>query len=113
MVLLFVCIVAVIGFGIYLTVVLRAVPGAVDERLGKLEDLPAQLGKWVLDETSATAKLADERGLVRETRVLLEPARGLFGGEQFVEQARLREGQGGRIVEVEPERRWSRKRHKA
>jgi hypothetical protein len=103
----FVIIVAALGVAIYLTVVLRAVPGAVDERLGRLEDLPSNLGEWV-EEADAPAAIAE--GLVRERRVLLESGKGLFGRDQLVEQVRYREGSGGKIVGVEPERRWSRKR---
>ena len=103
---LFVIIIAALGVGIYLTIVLRAVPGAVDERLGRLEDLPANLGEWVAEEDAA----AETEGLLRERRVLLEPSRGLLGSDQLVEQVRYREGKGGKIVRVEPERRWRRKR---
>jgi hypothetical protein len=68
--------------------------------------LPSNLGDWV-EEDDATAK---REGLVRERRVLLEPAGGLFGADRLVEQVRYRESKGGKIVRVEPERRWRRKR---
>lgn len=110
MIVVFVIIVAALGVGIYLTVVLRAVPGAVDERLGRLEALPPDLGQWVKDDASAEGQAASAEGLVRETRTLLESRGGLFGGEQLVQQVRYREGEGGKIVRVEPERRTARRR---
>jgi hypothetical protein len=110
-IIVFVVIVAVLGIGIYLTVVLRAVPGAMDERLGRLEDLPPNLGEWVRDESSPEARSAADAGLVRETRTLLEPG-GLLGGERFVQQARYRQGEGGKIVRVDPEQRTARKRYR-
>jgi hypothetical protein len=113
MVYVFVVLVGALGVVIYLTVVFRAVPGAIDERLGKLEELPSNLGEWSTDRDSETAKQAAAEGLVRETRILLESGKGLLGGEKIVEQARYRDGPGGRIVRVEPERRWNRRRTKA
>lgn len=111
MIIVFVVIVAVLGIGIYLTVVLRAVPGAMDERLGKLEDLPQNLGEWVRDESSEQARSAVTEGLVRETRTLLESG-GLLGRERFVQQARYRQGEGGKIVRVDPEQKTARKRYR-
>lgn len=108
----FVIVIAALGIAIYLTVVLRAVPGAVDERLGRLEDLPPHLGEWTQDANSEHAVSAKEQGLVRETRILLEPAQGLFGREQLVEQARYREAESGKIIRVDPERRSARRRLK-
>jgi hypothetical protein len=110
-IIVFVVIVAVLGIGIYLTVVLRAVPGAMDERLGRLEELPPNLGQWMLDDTSSAATTAATEGLIRETRTLLE-AVGLFGREQLVTQARYRQGAGGKIVRVDPEQRTARKRYR-
>jgi hypothetical protein len=109
MIIFFVIIVAILGIAIYLTVVLRAVPGAVDERLGRLEDLPPDVGQWVRDDSSPEAKAASGEGLLRETRTLLDEG-GLFGRQQLVVQARYREGEGGKIVRVDPERRTVRKR---
>jgi hypothetical protein len=108
MVYFFVILVGALGVAIYLTVVLGAVPGAVDERLGKLEDLPGNLGEWV-DEGECTLEgLA--RPVKRERRVLLESAKGFLGRERLVEQVRYRDGDGGKIVRIDPERRWARRR---
>jgi hypothetical protein len=108
---LFVVIVGVLGISIYLTVVFRAVPGALDERLGYLEDLPKDHGEWVTDKASEAGQQAASQGLTRETRVLLEPAKGLFGREQLVRQARCRDA-NGKIVSVEAEQRSPRRRLK-
>jgi hypothetical protein len=109
MIIAFVVIVAALGVVIYLTVVLRAVPGAMDERLGRLEDLPPDVGTWVTDAVSSEALAASKEGLVRETRTLLEGG-GLFSRECLVRQARYRDGDGGKIVRVDPEQRVPRRR---
>lgn len=106
MVYFFVVLVGVLGIAIYLTVILRAVPGAVDERLGKLEELPPHLGEWV-DEGEQVLE-GFGQPLLRERRVLLES--GALGRERLVEQVRYREGKGGKIVRIDPERRWARRR---
>jgi hypothetical protein len=104
----FVVLIGVLGIAIYLTVVLRAVPGAVDERLGKLEDLPANLGEWVDEGEQSLEGISGT--VLRERRVILEPSKGLFGRETLVEQVRYRDGKGGKIVRIDPERSWARRR---
>ena len=52
LILLFIGIVAI---AVYLLVVFREVPGAVAERWGELEGLPADLGEWATDEESEAA----------------------------------------------------------
>src|SRR5688572_7498015 len=99
--LLFVGIAAV---AVYLLVVFREVPGAVTERWGELEGLPANLGEWTRDEDSEAAVLARERGLTREVRTWREPGAGWFGRDRLILQARYRHVDSGEIESVEPDR---------
>ena len=54
--------IAAVAILAYLFLIFRAVPGAVDARLGKLEELPDDVGAWVVDETSDAAKGAAAEG---------------------------------------------------
>jgi hypothetical protein len=112
MVFVFVVVIAALGTGLYLTIMYSSIPGAVDERLGKLEELPQHLGQWVVDDASEAGARASQEGKVREVRTLLQ-AGGLFRGEHFVVQARLRNPDNGEIESVEPERRIPRRRSKS
>lgn len=109
---LFLVFVAAIAIAGYLLFFLNQVPGAKEERLGVLEPLPEDLGRWKPDETSAEGLAALEEGLRREVRVLHEPATGLLGGETLVHQARYRRLSDNVIDRIEPERRVARKRVK-
>jgi hypothetical protein len=108
--LLFVGIAAV---AVYLLVVFREVPGAVTERWGELEGLPANLGEWTPDEESEAAVLARERGLTREVRTWREPGTGWFGRDRLILQVRYRDLDSGEIESVEPDRVLRRRRQKA
>jgi hypothetical protein len=109
----FLLIIGVVAVGVYLAFILTQVPGAAEERLGVLEPLPENLGKWMADNESDEAKAALADGLKREVRVLHEPKKGLFGADTLVTQARLRDRATNEIVRIEPERRAARKRVKA
>src|SRR5690606_23290590 len=65
---LFLAIIAVLGIGIYLLFILPNVPGAVEERLGVLEPLPEDLGRWKTDQESPEGQAALARGQTREIR---------------------------------------------
>jgi hypothetical protein len=107
--LLFVGIAAV---AVYLLVVFSEVPGAVAERWGELEGLPADLGEWTPDADSEAAVLARERGLQREVRTWREPGAGWFGRDRLVLQVRYRNVDTGEIESAEPDRVLERRRRK-
>jgi len=109
----FLLIIGLVAVGIYLGFILTQVPGAAEVRLGVLEALPENLGKWTVDEDSDPGRAAAEEGLRREVRVLHEPKKGLFGADVLVTQARLRDRATNEIVRIEPERRAARRRFKA
>lgn len=106
----FLFIVGIVAIGLYVTVILRFVPGAAEERLGVLEDLPADIGIWKVDESSPSAMAARTEGLIRQVRVWHEPARGLFGNECLIRQARYRNASTHEIVRVERDEKFVRKR---
>ena len=107
--LLFIGIAAV---AVYLLVVFREVPGAVTERWGELEGLPADLGEWTTDEESEAAIDASTRGLAREVRTWRDPGSGMFGRDRLVLQVRYRNTGTGEIDSVEPDRVLKRRRVK-
>jgi len=104
--------IGIAAIAVYLLVVFREVPGAMAERWGELEGLPADLGEWTTDEDSEAAIDARERGLTREVRTWREPGAGLFGRDRLVLQVRYR-NTDGEIESVEPDRKISRRRVKA
>ena len=108
----FVLLVAGVGFCVYLFVMYGSIPGAVDERLGRLEALPRDINHWVEDTESDEGKRANEQGQVREVRHRLESAKGLWGRSQIVRQVRYRDSLTREIIQVEAEQRFSRKRIK-
>ena len=96
---------AALGIGIYLIVFLGNVPGAAEERLGVLEPLPPDLGKWREDCDSAAGKGALEQGLKREERLFLDEASG-----RLLHQVRYRDSESDEIVRADPDRVVKRKR---
>jgi hypothetical protein len=111
MIIVFVILIAALGAGLYLTIMYSSIPGAVDERLGKLDALPDNLGLWTPDTDSEAGKLALAKGKRREVRTLYEPG-GLLRRHCLVIQGRLRDVQSGEIEDIEPEQRVTRRRHK-
>lgn len=101
--------IALAAIALYLLVIFRAVPGAVDERFGRLEDLPEHLGKWLPDEESEEGKRALTEGLRREVRVFHED--GLLGSK-LTKQVRYRNIETNAIDRIEPEVRSRRRRIK-
>lgn len=112
MIYLFVVLIGGLGTLVYLGIMLNAVPGAMDERLGTLEELPANLGEWQYDETSTEGASLKEQGKRLEVRHLLETG-GLFKGQTLVKQVRVRDLTTNDIVEVRPEQRSRRRRRHA
>jgi hypothetical protein len=109
MIYLFVVLIGGLGTLAYLAIMLNAVPGAIDERLGKLEELPENLGVWRQDESSTEGAALAAQGKRLEERYLLE-AGGLFRRQTLVKQTRVRELASNDIVEVRPEERSPRRR---
>lgn len=109
MIYLFVVLIGGLGTIAYLAIMLNAVPGAAEERFGKLEELPENLGQWFTDETSDEARTLTDQGKRLEIRFLLEPG-GLFRPQVLVKQARIRDAVSGEILDVRPELRTRRRR---
>src|ERR1041385_6105576 len=98
----FLLVIAFIGGVIYLLVVHREVPGAMEQRMGVLEALPEDVGKWKVDEDSEEGKATVARGLKREERLFHDPnAGGFLGGGKLVRQVRYRNRATNEIVKVE------------
>lgn len=107
----FLILVGLISVGVYLLFVFSQVPGAKEQRLGVLEPLPPDLGKWKVDEASPEGAAAVRDGHVREVRFLHYEGKGFSQG-RLVEQVRYKKRDSGEIVRVEPEREIKRKRIK-
>jgi hypothetical protein len=105
--------IALAALAVYLLVIFREVPGAVAERLGELEGLPRDLGKWVPDDSSAEGKQASARGLQRELRTWREPGTGWFGRDRLLLQVRYRDRASGSIKSADPDREIRRRRVKS
>ena len=109
----FLVVVAVAGISFYLLLIMREVPGAAEERFGRFEALPADIGKWRTDEESAEGAAAKARGLRREERLWLAEKSSFFGGPKLLRQVRYRSLETNEIVRVEPEQVIKRKRVRA
>ncbi len=110
---LFLLIVAALGIAIYLVFIFKLVPGAAEERLGVLEPLPADIGKWRVDEDSALGRAALERNQKREERLYFEEGKGLFAQGRLVRQVRYRNLSNNAIEHVEPDEPVKRRRIRA
>jgi len=109
MIYLFVILIGAFGTLAYLAIMFNAVPGAADERLGKLEPLPENLGEWQHDTTSTESAELTSQGKRLEYRHLVEQG-GLFKGQIVVKQVRIRDAATNEILEVRPEVRHRRRR---
>jgi hypothetical protein len=109
---LFVFTVGLIGVALYLLLMFREVPGAAEERFGKLEDLPQDIGKWVVDEDSPEAGSAKKQGLLREVRYFHDTEHNRFSGGRLLKQVRYRNAETRKIERVEPDEVFKRKRRK-
>ncbi len=110
---IFLVLVAAIGVGVYLLFIFKLVPGAMEERLGVLEPLPEDVGKWRVNEHSAEGKAALELGRKREERLFFEEGRGVLAQGRLVRQVRYRNASSNAIEEVEPDQPVKRKRIKS
>jgi hypothetical protein len=87
-----------LAIALYLLFIFNLVPGAKEERLGVLEALPEDLGKWKVDDASDSGKQAAGEGLVREVRYFFYEA-----NNRLVLQVRYRSAETSEIVRTEPE----------
>ena len=95
----FLAVMYVISRLIYYLVIDREVPGSWDSRYGSLEPLPADVGKWKLDEESDEGRAAVAQGLRRETRVFHDPN----AANKVIHQVRYRNAATNAIARVEPD----------
>ncbi len=105
----FVLFVGLVGVVLYLLMIMREVPGAAEERFGRLEALPDDIGKWKLDEDSPEARAAADEGLKREVRYLFDPDAS-FGRGKLTRQVRYRDLATNEIARIDPEEIIKRKR---
>jgi hypothetical protein len=103
----FLVIVGVIGVSLYVTMFVREVPGFKEQRFGKLEELPSDVGKWKEDLDSPEGKRATAEGLKREVRHWLDSLT-----EKLYLQVRYRSMETKEIVRTEPDVEVKRKRVK-
>lgn len=101
----FLLICGAIGVGIYLLFIMNLVPGAKEERIGVLEPLPPDVGKWKEDSDSDEARAASTEGLTREVRVFHYETNG-----RLVRQVRYRNLATNEIVRTDPEEPIKRRR---
>lgn len=112
MIYFFVVLIGALGFLAYLGIMFNAVPGALDERLGTLEELPENLGEWTYDTESDEGKSLAAEDKRLEMRYLLESSGALFKRQYLVRQVRVRDLASNEIVQIRPEQRIVRKRRK-
>lgn len=101
--------VAVAGIALYLLVILREVPGALEERFGKYEGLPEDVNQWRTDQESAEGKTARGLGLQREVRLFFAESKP----DRLLRQVRYRNVATLEIERVEPDMTIKRKRRRA
>jgi len=101
----FLVVVGILGIGVYVLFMFNLVPGLKEERIGVLEELPSDLGKWKADESGDASQQAAVEGLVRETRHYFYESTG-----KLVFQVRYKQRDTGEIVRVDPEEAVKRRR---
>ena len=99
---LFLVLVGIAGIGIYVLFIFNLVPGVQQERLGVLEPLPEDVGKWKPDDGTGSS---GSDGLLRETRHYFYEATG-----KLVLQVRYKNRETGEIVRVEADEPVKRRR---
>jgi hypothetical protein len=102
----FLIVIAALAVGVYLLVVFKNVPGAVEERFGALEPLPDDLGTWKEDAGSEASRAAQAEGLKREVRTFLDQGK-------LLRQARYRDAATGEIVRADEDQVVRRRRIKS
>src|SRR5262245_16557121 len=95
---IFLVVVGLVAVGLYWVLFTREVPGFKEQRFGKLEDLPADIGKWHDDEESNEALQAKRDGLKRQERYLFDEEKN-----KLVHQVRYRNRESNEIVRIDPD----------
>jgi len=94
----FLVVIGLIAVGLYWVLFVKVVPGFKEQRFGKLEELPADLGKWRNDQESSEAETAKQKGLKRQERYLFDSEKN-----KLLYQVRYRDAESNEIVRVEPD----------
>jgi hypothetical protein len=95
---------------VYFFFAMSSVPGAREERFGKLEALPEDVGKWRVDADSRSGREAQSKGTIREVRYFYHEPQGFAGSGRLVLQVRYRDASTKKIALIEPERTVERRR---
>ena len=104
----FLVVIGLIAVALYWVLFTKEVPGFREQRFGKLEDLPSDLGKWHDDEKSEEAERAKGEGLRRQERYLFDAEKN-----RLIYQVRYRDRESNEIVRIEPDVVVKRRRVKA
>jgi hypothetical protein len=99
----------IVGRLLYFLLIDPAVPGGWERRVGRLEPLPPDIGKWKEDVDSDLAKEAALGGLRREVRLFHDPR---AGDSTLLRQVRYRSVATHAIVRAEPDVRVARRRQR-
>lgn len=102
---LFLVLLGLLGGAFYLAIFVLHVPGFAEERFGKLEPLPPDLGKWRPDTESNEARTAESDGLRREVRHWFDSDK-----KRLYLQARYRSVETSQVVRSDPDVLVKRKR---
>lgn len=94
----FLVLVGVVGATLYVVLFVKEVPGFAEQRFGKLEELPADVGQWKTDSESEEARTAESSGLLREVRHWWDSDRA-----KLLLQVRFRDAKTKEIVRVDPD----------
>ena len=95
----------------YVIITLLFIPGLAEERLGRLEDLPEDAGRWRVDEQSPEAQQAAMDDLQREMRYWID--RDWLGRERIMLQCRYVAPSTGEVVRTDRDVRVRRRRIKS
>ncbi|HMR11891.1 MAG TPA: hypothetical protein PKA88_39180 [Polyangiaceae bacterium] len=107
----FLVVLAVVAISIYVSLMMRFVPGFADQRLGKLDPLPERIGEWV-SELDPEGKSRAAPGEVREVRYLFDPDAGFLAAGKLTRQVRYRDAKTNAILRTEPDAQVVRKRRR-
>jgi hypothetical protein len=94
----FLVVIAIIGSLLYLLLIHREVPGAVEQRFGTLEPLPPNVGVWAVDLESEEGRAAQQQGLKREVRHFFDVKNG-----KLTRQTRYRNVATNAVTRVDPD----------